>query len=143
LIKEIELDFEQKLEKFMRKVGLVKEKDIREQLIDRISKEREIKTEMSVSKIVSQIKNGQFKQASLDAALLTRPHLFNNFLNTLRTNLDNLFYTFDLSFQKNSFLFLTNLTINLKSFLPYWNLQNEDLYSRNRLITRLMKTEVC
>ena len=123
------MDFEQKLEKFMRKVGFVKNKGVREQLTDRISKEREIKTEMSVSKIVSQIKNGQFKQAGLDVTLLSKPRLFNNFLNILQINLDSLFYNSDLSFQKNSFLFLINLTINLKSFLPYWNLQNEDLYS--------------
>jgi transaldolase len=127
------LDVEQKIEKFMRKVGFAKEKEIREQLIDRISKEKEINTEISVNKIVSQIKVGQFKQASLDVTLLARPHLFSNFLNTLRENLNNLFYTSDLPFQKNSFLFLTNLTINLKSFLPSWNLQNEYLYPKGIL----------
>ncbi len=123
------MDFEQKIEKFMKKVGFVEDRDIRQQLITKISKEREIKTEMSVSKIVSQIKNSQFKQTSLDVTLLTRPHLLINFLNSLREDLDSLFYTSDLSFQNNSFLFLINLTINLKSFLPCWNLQNENLHS--------------
>ncbi|MCD6318841.1 hypothetical protein J7M02_07235 [Candidatus Aerophobetes bacterium] len=136
------MNLEQKIEKFMRKVGFVKDKDVREQLIDRISKEKEIKAEISVNKIVSQIKNGQFKQASLDVTLLARPHLFNNLLNTLRTNLNNLFYTSDLSFQKDFFLFLVNLTINLKSFLPYWNLQNENLYSRDVLTKKQIDHQI-
>lgn len=136
------MDFGQKIEKFMRRVGCEKDKDIRQQLINRIGKEKEIKTEISVNKIVSRIKNGQFKQASLHVALLTRPHLFNNFLNTLREDLDSLFYTSDLSFQKNSFLFLINLTINLKSFLPCWNLQNEDLYPEDVLTEKQIDHQI-
>jgi len=123
------LDFDQEIEKLMRTVGIVKEKDIRKQLIYKICNEREIKSELSVNKVVTQIRNGQFKEASLDVTLLSKPKFFNDFINLLRANLDNLFYTADFSFQRNCFLFLINLIINLKSFLPSWSLKNEDLYS--------------
>jgi len=136
------LGFEQKTDRFMRKVGLVKDKDIKEELIDRINKEKERKAEISVDKIVFRIENGQFKEASLDVILLSKPHLFNDFLDLLRTNLDSLFYTSDLSFQKNSFLFLINLTINLKSFLPCWNLQNEDLYPEDVLTEKQIDHQI-
>lgn len=126
----------------MRKVGLAKDKDIKRQLVSRIREEKETKTEMSVDRIVSQIRNGQLKEASLDVVLLNRPHLFNNFLNMLRTNLDLLFCTSDVSFQKNAFLFVTNLTTNLQSFLPCWNLQNEDVHSGDVLATKQIHHEI-
>lgn len=132
-MQKIRLDFTREIEKFMKEMRLVKNRDMKQQLTDRISKEKEIKTKMSIDKIVFQIKAGQFKEASLDVTLLIKPHLFSSFLNILRANLDSLFYTSDLSFQKNSFLFLINLTVNLKSFLPCWNLQNENFYPENVL----------
>lgn len=127
------MELEQKIEKLLGKVGFVKDKDIRHQIISRISREREIKAELSVDKMVSQIKNDHPREAGLDLTLLLRPDLLENLLSVPRTNLENPAHIPDSLFHRNAFLFLTQLTLNLKFFLPHWNLQDEGSYSEGTL----------
>ncbi len=127
------MDYEEKIENYLKKVGMDKEKDIKRQLVNSIRRERERKTKVSVGEIISQVRKGKFKEVSLDLTLLSRPRQFCDSIEILRKRLDKLFNDFDASFQKNSFLFLMKMTINLKSFLPYWSLRNEDLFQENCL----------
>ncbi len=127
------MELEQKIKKLLDKVGLVKDRDIRNQIIKRISREREMKAELPVEKTVSQIKNDHPREAGLDLTLLSRPSSFKKSLGHLRRNLDSLVHTSDSFFRKNIFLFLINLTINLKSFLVSWNLECEDSALEERL----------
>ncbi len=120
------MELEQRIKRLLDKVGLVKDRNITNQIIKKISREREMKAELPVKKTVSQIKNDHSREAGLDLILLSRPSSFEKSLGHLRRNLDSLLHTSDSSFHENAFLFLTNLTINLKSFLPFWNLEYED-----------------
>ncbi len=136
------MDIEQRIDEFLAGTKLTKGQSIRHQLVDRIVKERKEKTEISVDRALSQIKDGSFKEAGLDLTLLLRPDSFEKSLDSLRRKLDSLLRTSDLSFHKNAFLFLTDLTLNLKSFLPSWNLEGKDSALREGLSKSKLQGQV-
>ncbi len=127
------MDCEKQIERCMNKIGLSKEKDIKEQLRLSIKQEREEKEKITADKIISRLKNGDFKNTAMDVVMLTRPSLFSSLLSELRQKLDIHFSTSDSTLQRDSALFFIDLTLNLRSFLPNWSLGNKDLYLEDHL----------
>jgi len=121
------MDLEKTLDDYMKKVGISKNQNIIKKLQSRIIDERDRKSKISIDDMVSRIKDGDYKQSSLDFILLTRPHQFNKLLTQIIKDMDSLYSSSLDSFKFNASLFLINITLNLKSYLPYWNLMNEDI----------------